>query len=216
MRPVSHEVLIERLKWRYATKRFDSSKKIAAEIWSALEQSLVLTPSSFGLQPWRFVVVTNQTVKESLVPHSWNQTQPADCSHYVVFAARHSLSHEHVDHYLARVAEVRGVTVESLAGFRKVLIGTLVPPAPGFELRQWAALQVYIALGNFMTSAAMLGVDTCPMEGIVPAKYDELLQLPADGFRTVVACAAGYRAADDKYAMIPKVRFPAEEVVRHI
>ncbi|MBX3394481.1 MAG: NAD(P)H-dependent oxidoreductase [Phycisphaerae bacterium] len=216
MRPISPEVLIEQLKWRYATKRFDSSKKISPDVWSALEQSLVLTPSSFGLQPWRFVVVTNQAMKESLVPHSWNQTQPAECSHYVVFAARHSLSAEHVDHYLARIAEVRGVAVDSLAGFRGILIGALVPPAPGFEIRQWAALQAYIALGNFMTSAAMLGVDTCPMEGIVPAEYDNLLQLPADGFRTVVACAAGYRTSDDKYAKLPKVRFPAEEVVRHV
>ena len=106
--------------------------------------------------------------------------------------------------------------VESLAGFRKVLMTSLVPPPDGFDIQHWAGLQAYIALGNFMTSAAMLSIDTCPMEGIVPEKYDELLGLPSEGYGTVVVCVAGYRAADDKYAALPKVRFAAEEVVRRI
>jgi nitroreductase len=96
------------------------------------------------------------------------------------------------------------------------MIGTLVTPAANFNVKHWAALQTYIALGNFMTAAAMIGVDTCPMEGIEPAKYDELLGLPKEGYSTIVACAAGYRAADDKYAKQPKVRFRDEEVIRRI
>ena len=215
-KPVSNEILLEQLRWRYAVKKFDPLRKIPANDWQTLEQALVLTPSSFGLQPWKFVVITDQATKEKLVPMSWNQRQVADASHVVVFAVRKPLTESDVDRFVARTAEIRGVSVESLCGFNKMMMGSLVPPPPGFDINHWATLQAYIALGNFMTSAAMLGIDTCPMEGIVPAKYDELLGLTQEGFGTAVVCVAGYRAADDKYASLPKVRFPATEVVRHI
>ena len=214
MQPASCQTLIEQLKWRYATKKFDPARKIPPETWAALEQALVLTPSSFGLQPWRFVVIKDQGIKEKLVPLSWKQTQPADCSHFVVLAARECMTEDDIYRLIRRTSEVRGAPVESLAGFRKMMIGTLVPPPAAFNIKHWAALQAYIALGNFMTAAAVIGVDTCPMEGIDPVKYDELLGLPRQGYTTIVACAAGYRAADDKYANLPKVRFPAEEVIQ--
>lgn len=216
MQPLSPESLIHQLNWRYAVKKFDAQQKIPSEVWRALEDTLVLTPSSYGLQPWRFIVITDQATREKLVPFSWKQHQPAQCSHFVVFAARRRLTEADVDAYLARVAEVRGVAIESLAGFRKMMIGHLVAPPGTFNIHHWAALQAYIALGNFMTSAAMLGVDTCPMEGIEPAKYDEMLGLAGSEFATVVACAAGYRAADDKYAALAKVRFPHEQVIQRI
>jgi len=213
---LSADALVRQQNWRYATKKFDPAKKIAAADWQALERSLVLTPSSFGLQPWRFVVITDPVTKSKLVPFSWNQTQSADCSHFVVFAARSEMTEADIDKLIRRTTEVRGVPAEALAGYRKMMLGTLVPPMPGLDIRHWAALQAYIALGNFMTSAAVIGVDTCPMEGIDRAKYDELLGLPAQGYRAVVACAAGYRAADDKYAALAKVRYAAEEVIRHV
>jgi nitroreductase len=213
---VSNETLLEQMRWRYAVKKFDPTGKILADDWQTLEQSLVLTPSSYGLQPWKFVVITDQATKEKLVPMSWNQRQVADASHVVVFAVRKPLTESDIDRHIALTAEIQGVSVESLTSFKKMLIRSLVPPPPGFDINHWAALQAYIALGNFMTSAAMLGIDTCPMEGIVAAKYDEVLGLPQEGFGTVVVCVAGYRAADDKYASLPKVRFPAAEVVRHI
>jgi nitroreductase len=212
-KPVSNETLLQQLRWRYAVKRFDPTRKISAEDWETLEHALVLTPSSFGLQPWKFVVITDQAIKDQLVPLSWGQRQVADASHVVVFAARKPLTEGDVDRFVARTAEVRGVGAESLAGFKKMVMGALVPPPPGVDIHHWAALQAYIALGNFMTAAAMLGIDTCPMEGIVPKKYDELLGLPNEGLGTVVAAAAGYRAADDKYAALPKVRFRVEDVV---
>ena len=149
------------------------------------------------------------------MPASWGQTQPVDCSHYVVFAARAQNTEADVDHYLARTAEVRGAAPESLAGFKSILMGDVVNGPRGKVALEWAARQAYIALGNFMTSAALVGVDTCPMEGFEPAKYDEILGLPALGFRAVVACAAGFRAADDKYAELPKVRFPAGELIEN-
>jgi nitroreductase len=213
---VSHDTLLTQLRWRYATKQFDPVRKISAEDWAALEESLVLTPSSFGLQPWRFIVVTDQATKEKLVPVSWNQRQIADASHLVVFAVKKELGVNEVDHYLGRIAQVRGVTPESLNGFRDVLLGFLGQPAEQFNPTTWATKQAYIALGNFLTSAALLGVDTCPLEGIEPTRYDEILGLSEQGYQTVVVAAAGYRAAGDKYATLPKVRFAPEKVITHV
>jgi nitroreductase len=216
MQPVSREVVLEQLRWRYATKKFDPGRTIPEEDWEALSEALILTPSSFGLQPWKFWVVTNPEVKLKLLPLSYKQTQVVDASHVVVLTARKDLSAEDVDRYLARVSEIRSVAVENLAGFRKVMLGALVPPPPGFDINDWAAKQCYIALGNFMTAAALMGIDTCPMEGIEPAKYDALLGIGEQGYATVVACVAGYRAADDKYAITPKVRFASADVIVNV
>jgi nitroreductase len=207
MNSLSPDNLIANLKWRYAVKRFDPARKIPDDQWRALEEALILTPSSYGLQPWKFFVINDMALKEQLVPLSWNQRQLADCSHVVVFAIKTDLAAADIDRYLARMAEVRGIALEQLAGFRKLLMSSFAPPPAEFNVNEWAVRQVYIALGNFMTSAAVLGIDTCPMEGIEPVKYDEQLGLPAKGYATAVVCVAGYRAADDKYAVLPKVRF---------
>lgn len=205
--------LVEALNWRYATKKFDPAKKIPAGDWHALEQSLVLAPSSIGLQPWRFFVVTDAEVKTRLVAASYRQTQPADCSHFVVFTVRRDLDADHVERHIARMVDVRDVAPESLAKFRAMTMGNLDKARAEGTLDAWQEHQVYIALGQFMTSAAVLGIDTCPMEGIVPAQFDDILGLAGSGYATVVACAAGYRLADDKYAATKKVRFRTEEVV---
>ena len=214
MSTASPEAVVAQLRWRYATKKFDPTRTIAPEIWAALEQALVLTPSSYGLQPWKFFVITKPEMKAKLPAHSWGQRQPQDCSHMVVFAIKSLAGEADIDRYLTRVAEVRGQTVAALANFKKMMMGSLTSPA--FPIDEWATRQVYIALGQFMSAAAMMGVDTCPMEGIDPAKYDEVLGIEALGYHTVVACPAGYRAADDKQAAIPKVRFRTEDVIEHI
>jgi nitroreductase len=126
------------------------------------------------------------------------------------------LDQAHVDHFLARQIEVRGGSLEALAGYRGMMLGSLQKATDAGYLDVWQTHQLYIALGQFMTAAALLGVDTCPMEGIVPVEYDRILGLTGSGYKTVVACAAGYRADDDKYASQQKVRFPASEVVKHI
>jgi len=215
-RPVSNDTLLTQLRWRYATKQFDPARKISPADWQTLEESLVLTPSSFGLQPWRFIVVTDPATKEKLVPASWDQRQVADASHVIVFAIKKNLGPVDVDRYLGRIADVRGVTRESLNGFREVLLDFLAQPAAQFDPQHWASRQAYIALGNLLTSAALLGIDTCPMEGIEPAKYDEILGLAGKGYQTVVAAAVGYRSAGDKYATLPKVRFALEEIITHV
>ncbi len=210
---ISTTTLLERLNWRYATKKFDANQTISESTWQALSDSLVLTPSSYGLQPWKFWVITNPAIKAELKPVSWNQDQITDCSHLVVFSIKKNLTAEHIDHFIERTAEVRGVTSESLAGYRNMMVSDVVHGVRSLTVFEWATRQTYIALGNFMTSAALLGVDTCPLEGLDPAKYDQILGLPSKGYATVVACAAGYRASDDKYANLAKVRFTNSEVI---
>lgn len=210
---ISTTTLLEQLNWRYATKKFDPTQTIPEATWQALSESLVLTPSSYGLQPWKFWVITNPAIRAELKPASWNQDQITDSSHLVVFSIKKNLNSEHIDHFIERTAEVRGVTAESLEGYRNVMVNDVVYGARSLTVNEWATRQTYIALGNFMTSAALLGVDTCSMEGLDPAKYDKILGLPSKGYATVVACAAGYRASEDKYADLAKVRFISSEVI---
>ncbi len=210
---LSPQDLVATLNWRYATRKFDPSRKIAPTEWEALEQSLVLAPSSIGLQPWKFYVVTDPAVKERLMPAAWHQVQVVESSHFVVFTVRKNLGTDHVDRHLARMAEVRGVTLESLEKFKKMTVGNLDKARTEGRLDTWQTHQVYIALGQFMTSAAVMGIDTCPMEGFEPEKFDEILGLKGTHYASVVACAAGYRVADERYAVMKKVRFKTDEVV---
>ena len=216
MNTIPRDQLVNQLRWRYATKQFDPQRKISAEDWSALEEALVLSPSSFGLQPWKFIVVTDQTVKEKLVAASWGQRQPADCSHVVVFTIKKDLGEREIDVFLKRIADVRNVSLESLKANRDMMVGSLVKGMDHDARIAWAECQVYIALGNFLTSAALLAIDACPMEGFEPAKYDVILGLDKLGLSTVVAATAGYRTAGDKYATLKKVRFPKDQVILHI
>lgn len=213
---IPRELLIAQLKWRYATKQFDPQHKISPQDWTALEESLVLTPSSFGLQPWKFVVVTDPATRQELVPVSWGQRQVADASHLVVFTLKKNLGEQDIEVYLKRIVEVRGIPLASLASYREMMVGSLIKDQDAAARNNWAANQVYIALGNFLTSAALLGIDACPMEGIEPAKYDEILGFDQKGLSTVVVATAGYRAASDRCAALKKVRFPKEEVVVNV
>jgi nitroreductase len=216
MNAISNEQLLGALNWRYATKVFDATKKIPADTWHTLEQSLVLTPTSYGLQPYQFLVIADPKVRAELLPHSWGQKQVVDCSHFVVFTAKTTMTEADVDKLIKRISSVRGVPAESMTPYWNMMIGDVVKGPRGKIAHEWATRQTYIALGNLMTSAAVLGVDACPMEGIVPAEYDKVLKLNGSGYATVVACALGYRAATDKYAALAKVRYETGDVVRKI
>lgn len=216
MNHLNPEQLLQSLQWRYAVKQFDSTKKISESVWNTLEETLVLTPSSFGLQPWKFLVVTDSGIREQLMVHSWKQPQVVDCSHHVVFAIRKNLGEDQIDRFLDSTAAIRGVPRASLDGYRGMMVGNLVKGPRHSIINEWATFQAYIALGNFMTAAAVIGVDTCPMEGIDAGKYDEILGLAGTEYQTVVACAAGYRASTDKYASLAKVRYPKSEMIQHI
>lgn len=212
---MSH-ALIEKLKWRYAVKKFDAQKKISSSDWSVLEEALILTPSSYGLQPWKFLVVQDPKVRKLLTPHSWNQTQVEDCSHFVVMAARNVLDEKYLDFFFQEISKVRSVAPESLAGYRKAIGADLLTGPRSKIIQEWATRQTYIALGNLMTCAALMNIDACPMEGIVPPKYDEILGLEKTEYRTAVACAVGYRSSEDKYASAKKVRFSREKLIQLI
>jgi nitroreductase len=216
MSQLNPQQLLQALEWRYATKIFDPAKKISADVWSALEQTLVLTPTSYGLQPYQFLIVQDPAKRAALLPHSWGQKQVVECSHFVVFTARTDMKEADVSKWIARLSSVRGIPTESLNRYRDVIIGDIVKGARGKIAHEWATRQTYIALGNLMTAAALLGVDACPMEGIVAAEYDKVLDLKDSGYATVVACALGYRAVSDRYAGLAKVRYPTQDLVRVI
>ena len=206
--------LLKSLEWRYATKVFDATKIISAEVWGALEKTLMLTPTSYGLQPYKFLVVQDAAKRAALLPHSWGQKQVVDCSHFVVFTARTEMKEADVDKLISRTVELRKLPAGALDAYRGMMLGDIVNGPRGKTAHEWAARQCYIALGSLMTAAAVLGVDACPMEGLAPAEYDRILKLEGSGYKTVVACALGYRAAGDKYAGLAKVRYTAAELVQ--
>lgn len=206
--------LLAALNWRYATKIFDPARKISAATWAALEDALVLAPSSFGLQPWRFIDVRDPAVRAKLRPVSWDQPQVTDASHYVVFAARTEITGADLDHLIERTAEVRGQPATALAPYRDLMAASLLNEARKPHLHAWASRQAYIAMGQLMTAAAVLGIDTCPLEGLDPAKYDEILDTRKEGYGCIAAVALGYRGEGDKYATLPKIRYPKSEVIK--
>lgn len=211
MRNTDPETVLEQLRWRYAVKQFDSSKRIPADLWRTLEAVLVATPSSYGLQPWSFVVIETPSTRRALREAAFGQAQVEDASHLVAMCAREPFGMDDVDAHVARMAEVRSVDPSMFAKFRELVMSRLFDGV--FDVAGWADEQVYIALGQFMATAAYLGVDTCALGGIDHARVDAILGLREKGLRTVIVCAAGYRSDADKYATLPKVRFPSERVI---
>lgn len=216
MPSIPPDVLLDQLSWRYAVKKFDPAKKIPARDWGALERSLTLTPSSYGLQPWQFLVVTDRDVRTSLLAASWNQPQVVDASHLVVFARRTSMGRADVDKLIRRICEVRGVPEGTLDGYRGMMLGSIESPAPGTDHSTWNAKQVYIALGFFLAAAALLGIDACPMEGFDASRYDQILGLSGSGYSATVVATAGYRDPSDSAASFKKVRFTDAELIRRV
>ncbi len=204
--------LLKALSWRAAVKSFDSTRKIPAETFAALEQAMVLAPSSFGLQPWRFVVVGDAEVRGRIRAAAWNQSQVTDASHLVVLARRPTMTGDDVERHMRRICEVRNVERQTLNGYAGMING-FIGGSIKDHLSEWNARQVYIALGFFMLAAAQLGVDTCPLEGFNPEQVDAILGLPAIGYTSTVLVAAGYRSVDDPYTKQAKVRYAQAQVI---
>lgn len=213
MGKVDNEIIFNQLNWRYACKKFDSSKIIREADWNILAETLRLSASSYGLQPWKFIVVQNPEIRKQLLPVSWNQTPVTDASHFVVLTYKEKMDEDHINRHIEQTAKVRGIEATSLEGFKKVMMGDLVKGPRSEVINWWAQRQCYIAMGAFLTTAAIMEIDTLPMEGLDPAAYDKILELDGTGYKTVAAIACGYRAADDKYQHIKKVRFDMKDVV---
>lgn len=209
---LSIDTINSAFEWRYAVKTFDPNKKISESDWKALQGSLKYSASSFGLQPWKFIVVQNQELKKKLKEFAWGQSQVEDCSHFVVLAHAKKIDQSYVEKHIKKMAEVRGMPVEKLDGLKQAIMGAVVngPISKNFE--GWTSRQVYIAMGSFLLTAALLKVDACPMEGIEPAKFDELLGLTSTNYKAVAAIAAGYRSPSDTYQNAKKVRFDNPDI----
>lgn len=212
--PVSPETITQQLRWRYATKAFDPTRKIPEAHWQALLDALVLSPSSFGLQPWKFIVVNDPVVRAKLAAAAWGQRQLIDASHVVVLAARKHITPEYIDRYVQFMSKVRGVDPAKLKGMRDVIVGFAESVAESSQLA-WNQRQVYIALGFLMETAAMLGIDSCPMEGLNPHEFDTILGLTDTDYATVAACPLGYRSPDDHHATYKKVRYDAADLIEY-
>jgi nitroreductase len=208
--------LLTALRWRYATKVFDPTKKIPDDIWQTLKQALVLTPTSYGLQPYKFLVIDSPARRAELLPHSWGQKQVVDASHFIVFAVQTTVTQAHVDKLINHTCQVRNIPPDFLNSYRGMMLNDLVHGPRGKIAREWATRQAYIALGNLMTCAAVLGVDACPMEGFSPPDYDRVLGLENTGYASAVCCALGYRSAGDKYARLAKVRYEQAELMQPV
>ena len=204
--------VISQLNWRAATKSFDPDKKITAGDLEQLLEVLRLTPSSYGLQPWKFVIVKDLETRKKLKTASYDQPQVVEASDFIVFCAKTSLAQSDVDYYIKTTAEVRGISEEVLEDFKKLLSG-FVSNKNTSDLVVWGAKQTYVALGNLLTACALVNIDACPMEGFDLVQYNEILGLKDLGLTATVACAIGYRGPNDKSAETKKVRFPKEEVV---
>ena len=206
------EDCLDMLKWRYASKKFDSSRLIADEVWQSILESVHLAPSSFGLQLWHFVSVETPEIRSQLRSVSWDQSQVTDASRFLVFCVRRDLTEEDIDKHLRRIAEVRGVSLDSLSLYKERMEGLISQKSPE-QIASWMERQVYIALGFAMNSAASMAVDTCPLEGLDPTAYDEILGLSNSPYRSLCALALGYRDSADGYASLAKVRFESGDVI---
>lgn len=205
---VPMESIIKALSWREATKQFDKEKKLTQEQLHTILEAARLSPSSYGLQPWSFVVVSDPALRARLSEASWNQPQITDASHLIVFTAKMP-GDALVDAYISDIAATRGVDAESFAGFAQTMKGTIANMDEAARLA-WAQKQVYLALGVVITTAATLGIDACPMEGFDAQKYNEILGLTERGLHATVALPVGFRLAERG---MQKVRFPEEQIV---
>ncbi len=204
--------ILAALQWRYATKKFDSAKKVSNSDLSTLLESIRLSPSSLGLQPWKILLISDVALREKLKMAAYGQSQVTDASHLIVFTTRRNLSLAYFDTYLNEVAKTRNQNVEDLSAYKQMISG-FVSRKTESQIVEWNARQVYIALGILLESAALLKIDACPMEGFDVKQFDSLLNLSESEYTTAVIAPIGYRSEDDKYALASKVRFQKKDII---
>lgn len=209
-----NRTLIEALNKRYATKLFDNTKKISLENLNTIIEAARLTPTSYGLQLMKIVVVNCPKLREKLLPYSYHQKQVVDASHLLVLCSYSSFEKEHIENYIKNIAVTRNININSpqLQGFKKML-NSFRQNNSSQKHKMWMKNQQYIVLGNILTSCALLGIDACPMEGFVSEKYDEILELDKDNLNSVLVIPIGYASKDDKYKKLKKVRVSTKDYV---
>lgn len=203
------------MNWRYATKKFDPNKIVSEPLIDALLDAGNLAATSYGLQPFQFVVIRNQELQDELVSSSYGQRQVADASHIIVIATRTDVDAAYITDYMSLVEQQRGLEPGTLDEYKDGMIGTIGGMTQEHRM-EWAAKQAYLVLGTLLAACAMLELDSCPMEGFVPEEYDELLDLPAKNLHAAVVLPVGYRADDDVAQHESKVRRPLSEMVLRV
>lgn len=202
---------IENQKWRYATKKFDTEKKISAADLETLKEAIQLSTSSYGLQLYKVFIVENTEIRAKLQPASWGQSQIVDASHLLVFANIVDVQNQHIDEYIQNIANTRGLSVEDLKGYSDFMKSKIVP-LPVDEKSVWTSKQTYLALANLMNAAAELKIDVTPMEGFEPEQYNEILGLNELGLNASLVAAVGYRHKEDATQYHVKVRKSKQEL----
>jgi nitroreductase len=197
--------IIEDLNWRYATKKFDSIKKISDEDLKTIKESLRLVPSSYGLQPLKFLFIENPSLRQQLREKSFNQSQITDASHLLVICSLTKISEEYIDKHIQNMAQIRSVSTESISGFGKYVKNQILHLKDEY-VSEWNAKQAYIALGQLLHTCASLCIDATPMEGFEKEAYNEILELEKDGLQVVLVCPMGYRSQEDNSQFLKKVR----------
>ena len=203
---------IDNLKWRYAVKKFDHHKILSDHQINILKQAFNLTATSYGLQPIKLVVVKNKDIQKELVLHSWNQQQISQASHLLVICVDTKLDETDVEKYFERVKEIRNTPDEIINSFKEYLTTTISEKTTE-DLLSWGKNQAYLALGNLLTVCANEKIDSCPMEGFIPEKYNEVLGLKEKNLSSVLVLPVGYRAEDDIMTHQKKVRKNIGEIV---
>lgn len=207
--------VLDSLRWRYAVKKFDDGKIVPEEKIDTIKEAFNLTASSYGLQPFKLVVIKNKEIQNQLVEHSWNQKQVTQASHVLVMTVPKSYSTEEVSSYFNRVKNIRNTPDEIINPFQEFLTNTVASKSQE-ELLAWNKNQAYLAMGNLLTVCALEEIDSCPMEGFIPEKYDEVLGLEGQNLTSVLVLPIGYRAEDDYMKSQKKVRKNLEEVIFQI
>lgn len=206
---------IQNLKWRYAVKKFDSTRLLSQRQINILKEAFNLTATSYGLQPIKLVIVNNKELQKKLVEHSYNQQQVEQASHLLVFCVDTHLNEKDVENYFDRVQKVRNTPDEIINPFRNYL-KDVISGKSSEELFSWAKNQAYLALGNLLTVCANEQIDSCPMEGFIPKKYDDLLNLKEKNLTSVLVLPVGFRADDDFMKNQKKVRKILSDVILEI
>jgi nitroreductase len=207
--------IIDSLQWRYATKQFNADKKLTETQLELLINAVQLSPSSYGLQPYQVIIVSNPKIKAELKAAAYGQPQLTDASHIFVFARTKNFTEAHVDEYAANITQTRGIDISIIAEFVGMMKGT-VNARSQEELAAWNARQTYIALGILLETAALNDIDCCPMEGFDIAQFDAILGLNELNLSSVVIAPVGFRADEDIYQHFKKVRKSKEDLFIHL